>query len=73
MFIRSCDLSDKIREKKCVACGRGTDEVPLFCLEYRGSTFWICPQHFPVLIHRPSELVGLLPGAENFRPSEIED
>jgi hypothetical protein len=47
--------------------------VPLFSLDYRGSTFWICPQHFPVLIHRPGDLVGLLPGAEKFRPSEIED
>ena len=73
MLVRRCNLSDDFRERKCIACRRGTDEVPLFSLEYRGATFWICPQHFPVLIHRPSDLVGLLPGAEKLRPSDLED
>ncbi len=66
-------MTEETQKKRCVACHRGTDDVPLFSLDYRGTTFWICPQHFPVLIHRPSDLIGLLPGAENFRPSEIED
>jgi len=66
-------MPDEVRKKECISCHRNSNEVPLFALDYRGSTFWICPQHFPVLIHRPSDLAGLLPGAEQFRPSEIED
>lgn len=66
-------MPDENRKKECVSCRRNASEVPLISLEYRGSTFWICPQHFPVLIHRPHDLVGLLPGAEMFRPAEIED
>jgi len=59
--------------KTCVACGRGPDVIPLFVLEYRGTTFWICPQHFPILIHNPAQLAGKLPGAEHMEPSEHHD
>jgi hypothetical protein len=60
-------------KKECIMCHRKSDEVPLVALEYQGSAFRVCPQHFPVLIHRPGDLIGLLPGAETFRPAEIED
>ena len=66
-------MPEEPRKKECIACRRSPDEVPLFSLDYRGTIFWICPQHFPVLIHRPADLIGLLPGAENFRPSDIGD
>jgi hypothetical protein len=33
-------------------------------LDFKGYSYWICPQHIPVLIHDPSKLAGLLPGAE---------
>ncbi len=66
-------MPEDARKKECIVCRRNPDDVPLFSLEYCGSTFWICPQHFPVLIHRPGDLAGLLPGAEKLRPSEIED
>ncbi len=59
--------------KACVACGRGPGVIPLFSLEYRGKTFWICPQHFPILIHDPARLAGKLPGAEDMEPSEHHD
>ena len=59
--------------KSCLACGRGSQDVPLIRLEYRGDTFWICPQHLPVLIHDPARLTGLLPGAEGLEPSEHRD
>lgn len=42
-------------------------------MEYRGSTFRICPQHLPIIIHNPAELTGLLEGAENFTPSAHHD
>jgi hypothetical protein len=59
--------------KRCVACERGTDITPLLTLEYQGGTFCICPQHLPVLIHDPAQLVGRLAGAESFQPAEHKD
>jgi hypothetical protein len=58
---------------ECLACKRGADKTPLIALDYRDSKFWICPQHLPVLIHDPSRLVGLLPGAEDLRPADHHD
>jgi hypothetical protein len=54
----------------CLACGRGEQETPLVALAYRGSRVWICPQHLPVLVHEPAQLVGKLAGAEQLRPAE---
>ena len=65
-------MTNEVRKKECISCGKASDEVPLVTLDYRGSTFWICPQHFPVLIHRPHDLIGLVPGADKFRPADIE-
>ena len=50
---------------RCLACGRGSELTPLIPLEYRGERIWICPQHLPVLIHDPGQLVGRLEGAEH--------
>lgn len=49
---------------QCVVCERDDREVPLIQLQYSGKIYWICPQHFPLLIHKPEQLVGKLPGAE---------
>ena len=57
----------------CLACGRTPDVTPLIALNYRGGTYWICPQHLPVLIHDPARLVGQLPGAEELRPADHHD
>lgn len=62
-----------MNERSCLLCERGSDVTPLLSLEYRGSTLRICPQHLPVLIHDPTRLVGILPGAEELQPSEIHD
>ncbi|MBM3145597.1 MAG: hypothetical protein FJ010_11635 [Chloroflexi bacterium] len=51
----------------CVYCERTHDQAPLIPLNYRGQHYWICPQHLPVLIHKPQVLVGKLPGAENLK------
>ncbi len=59
--------------KRCLACERDTDATPLIPLEYRGERIWICPQHLPVLIHDPTQLVGRLAGAEHLRPAEHHD
>lgn len=58
---------------ECLACGRTDGETPLVALAYRGGRAWICPQHLPVLIHDPRQLVGKLPGAENLRPADTHD
>jgi hypothetical protein len=57
----------------CVLCERDSTQVPLISLEYKGGTFRVCPQHLPVLIHDPAQLIGLLEGAEAFQPSEVRD
>jgi hypothetical protein len=57
----------------CLSCGRGSEEIPLVPIEYRGARYWICPQHLPVLIHDPTRLVGKLPGAEQLRAAEHHD
>lgn len=57
----------------CLACGRGSEQVPLVSLAYRGGTYWICPQHLPVLIHDPARLIGQLPGAAQLRPADHHD
>jgi hypothetical protein len=41
--------------------------VPLVLFAYKQKNYWICPQHIPVLIHDPTKLSGLLPGAENLQ------
>ena len=51
--------------KECVFCQRNEHEVPLVGFDFKGNSYWICPQHIPVLIHNPTQLEGLLPGAEN--------
>ncbi len=55
---------------KCVHCERTSDEVPLLKLKFKNKKSWICPQHLPVLIHKPQTLVGKLPGVENLSSEE---
>lgn len=66
-------MENESTAKSCLACHRGTNETPLITLEYQGSRIWICPQHLPILIHDPAQLVGVLPGAENLSPAEGHD
>jgi hypothetical protein len=55
---------------KCLVCAQTSDEIPLLSITYREAQYWICPQHFPVLIHHPEQLVGKLPGAERLAAHE---
>ncbi len=54
-------------EKKCIVCEVGNQDVPLVKIDYRDQELYICPQHVPVLIHHPEQLIGKLPGAETFK------
>ena len=57
----------------CLFCKRDDQQTPLVNLTYKDSALWICPQHLPVLIHDPAQLIGKLPGAENLRPADHHD
>lgn len=59
-------------EKTCLNCGRDANAIPLLNLEYRGETYYLCPQCLPVLIHKPQNLAGKLPGIENIAPANHE-
>jgi hypothetical protein len=39
-------------------------------VRYQGREFWICPQHLPILIHKPALLADRLPGIENVTPPD---
>ncbi len=52
-------------DKKCIACEKTDDAIPLIPFDYKGNVYHICPQHMPALIHNPEELIGKLPGAED--------
>jgi hypothetical protein len=47
--------------------------VPLVALRHRGAEAWICPQHLPILIHKPWEVADKLPGALNLGEPEGHD
>lgn len=60
-------------KKECLFCHRGEQETPLVCIDYRGDRTWICPQHLPMLIHSPQQLVGHLDGADQLKPADHHD
>ncbi len=53
-------------DKTCIICKRNEDAIPLVKFDYKQTSFWICPQHIPVIIHDPQQLEGLLPDADKF-------
>ena len=63
-------MSDK---KECLFCNRSSDQVPLLTIDYLEKQMCICPQHLPILIHDPGQLVGKLPGADKLRPADHHD
>ena len=57
----------------CLVCKRTSDEIPLISFQYKGTGLFICPQHLPILIHDPTKLAEVLPGAEGFEPAGHND
>ena len=57
----------------CLYCDRTSDQVPLINLHFKGNNVWICPQHLPILIHKPAQLADKLPGMESLEPPEGHD
>jgi hypothetical protein len=60
----------KTENYTCLVCKQSSQEIPLLMIEYQDRQYWICPQHLPILIHKPEQLVGKLPGAENLHGGE---
>ncbi|MEI7906993.1 MAG: hypothetical protein WCI84_06500 [Bacteroidota bacterium] len=58
---------------QCLVCEQSYQTIPLINLKYQDHDLWICPQHLPMLIHKPQMLVGKLPGAEGMKPSPHND
>jgi hypothetical protein len=56
----------------CLNCGKTEQEIPLLQMHYQGADVYICPQCLPILIHKPANLAGKLPGLENIQPSQHE-
>lgn len=48
----------------CLYCQRSDELVPLLQVAFRGTQYWICPQHLPIMIHKPEQLADRLPGIE---------
>jgi hypothetical protein len=57
----------------CLHCGRSDSQVPLVEVKYKNNQYWICTEHFPILIHNPQELSGKLPDAETLQPADHHD
>lgn len=55
------------QSKVCIVCKKTSMETPVTKFYHKDSEFYICPQHLPVLIHNPHELVGLLDGADTLQ------
>jgi hypothetical protein len=54
----------------CLVCQSTQDQAPLIQLAFKDEIYHICPEHFPILIHSPQKLAGILPGAENLKAHE---
>lgn len=56
-------------QNTCLVCEQNSAQVPLLAVQYQGQDFYICPQHLPILIHKPAQLADRLPGAEKLAAS----
>jgi hypothetical protein len=50
---------------ECFYCKITEQEVPLVKLAFREESLFICPQHLPILIHKPDQLADLLSRMES--------
>ncbi len=57
----------ELNKQTCIHCDRDDTQVPLLDFSYKDKRFSICSEHLPVLLHRPQELTGKLPGAETLQ------
>jgi len=60
-------MENQEQNKECVFCKKDDNQVPLVQLSFMNNSYWICPQHIPILIHEPQKLAGMLPGAADMQ------
>jgi len=53
--------------KTCIVCKKSAMETPVTKFYHKNSSFFICSQHIPVLIHNPQELAGLIDDADSLQ------
>jgi hypothetical protein len=58
---------------ECLYCKQTSDDIPLIEIIYRDEPYWICPQHFPLMIHDPAKLIGKIPGLDQWTTVEEPD
>jgi hypothetical protein len=58
----------KSENARCIVCEQDNTQVPLLPFQYQDNQYWICPQHLPILIHKPATLADKLPGLELLSP-----
>jgi hypothetical protein len=58
---------------ECFFCQQTSNDIPLINILFQGQNYWICPQHFPMLIHEPKKLAGKIPGLDKWVPFEETD
>ncbi len=46
----------------CLNCGSSETDRPLLTLKFQEKDVYICPECMPILIHKPQQLMGKLPG-----------
>jgi hypothetical protein len=56
--------------QKCIICNATSNEMPLIQFLFKDTTYHICSQHVPVLIHNSSQLSNLLPGLKDIEDPE---
>lgn len=52
------------QQPACLVCNVDDQSLPLINIRFKGKNYWICPQHLPILIHKPEQLMDKLPGME---------
>lgn len=50
-----------MNEKKCIICNTSSDTTPVIQFNYKGTDYYICSMHMPVLIHNSTQLESHLP------------
>jgi len=54
----------------CLVCKQDDTQAPLLSFSFQGVQHFICPQHLPILIHKPAQLADQPPGLEKIKAVE---
>ena len=63
-------MENSVESGTCVNCERNDSEIPLLQFRFQDEQRWVCTGCLPTLLHKPANLAGRLPGAENIKPAK---